>query len=55
MKKILSLVLAIIMLVGLCSCLRDNEDDNVRGDIVTQTSSESENEPESEPEFSLGV
>lgn len=54
MKKILSLVLAIIMLVGLCSCLRDNENDNVRGDIVTQTSSESENEPESEPEFSLG-
>lgn len=54
MKKILSLVLAIIMLVGLCSCLSDNENDNVRGDIVTQTSSESESQPESEPQLSLG-
>ncbi len=54
MKKILSLVLAIIMLVGLCSCLGDNENDNVRGDIVTQTSSESESQPESEPQLSLG-
>lgn len=52
MKKALCLLLAIIMLVGLCGCVGGDESEDVRGDIVS--GNQNENQNADDPEFSLG-
>ncbi len=61
MKKILSLLLAAMMIVSFCGCFDDGEADNVRGEIlgggssVEEISSELEtSSEEAQPEFSMG-
>ena len=50
MKKLLALVLALVMVCGLCGCFGGDNNNDVRGDI----NSGGQNEEQSEPEFSLG-
>lgn len=50
MKKLLALVLAIVMVCGLCGCLGGGNNDDVRGDI----NSGGQIQEQKEPEFSLG-
>ena len=54
MKKVLCLILAVTMLISLSGCFGDNEPEDVRGDIVTQTPDQSADITQGEAEFSLG-
>ena len=54
-KKFLCITLTVVLLISLCGCIGGNAtDDDVRGDITSQSPSESTSQNESEPEFSLG-